>query len=222
MTQGIGYTVGAGLAAGQPPAAKVALEDVGRDPYFLTALTGGSAAGDQAAGAGALAAPSADIPHGNAVSLHLTADAMTRAPVITATPASAYTHAALGERTNSNAALASAAPDKQAPSGSAPFSTRMMQPAWVPGAQTTRALSSPAGSITPWLPQNITLSETASGVDVIARNFFLDDSGRRQWATRILQDIAAAGKTPRQITLNGEVIWRSPVTEPHAKPAGST
>lgn len=72
----------------------------------------------------------------------------------------------------------------------------------------------PRGGEKPWLPQNITLRETADGVEVFTRNYFLDDAGRRQLAHRLLQDLRLAGKSPRQLTLNGELVWRADDTAP--------
>jgi len=90
-----------------------------------------------------------------------------------------------------------------------------------PGATGSTPTPLPRAGNRPWLPQNITLCETGEGVEVITRNFFLDDAGRRQLAHRLLQELRQAGKSPRQLTLNGEVVWRAADTEPHELAAGT-
>jgi hypothetical protein len=211
MTTELNLHIPAGFTAASRREAKTALPDVGRDRYFLNALQGNESA------TGATASPVTSLPEHPAITAaHEFAAPVPRGtlPVDSArmaTPPPAQDgNAARGS--GASAALAMAA-IVTGNGNAAPTTATLRLAPEIAGNDTCHRTARPqhggSGEKRIWLPQNITLRESADGVDVIARNFFLDNAGRRQLALRILQDLAAAGKSPRQLTLNGELLWRA-------------
>jgi hypothetical protein len=189
---------------------------VGRDRHFLTAVLAPGESGAQSPDAAAFDAAHRDTapshPVGGDVAGYASSSAPRAAPSrATSSPSPAHPD---------NTFSAGESPQAATPARGSPLPAAWVRhTAATPNTTTADVTASTPHPPSrtgekPWLPQNITLHETQEGVDVITRNYFLDDAGRRQLAHRLLQDLRLAGKSPRQLTLNGELVWRADDSAP--------
>lgn len=210
MTSGVELQAGiagADTAFGRPRTTHTTRGDVGRDPWFLMAI-------ERRDTESPIDAPAASQRNTSCAPCESTlsrAEAAPRSPrsSVESPPAAMRPVAA----TISAAQHAPVVDDSKGTAGDA-IATAASAPSTRTDAGIGRANPAPAlPSSSPSIagqrppPRRVSLHVTADGLEVVARDYFLDDGERALAVQQLLTSLQSAGRQPRVIRFNGETAW---------------